>query len=118
MKKATIYDYVRMCNGLNEKCYECKLYDECRVGYNCTWALRNCTDRANDIILKWCKEHPVKTRQDKFLEHYPYARATKIGVLDVCPKEIDIRVQCKSENGLSCPHCQKSYWLAEVVENE
>ena len=116
-EKATIYDVVRMCSSLASKgCAGCPLksgvchlnaYDFCRQ-----------IDEYNEKILKWCKEHPVKTRQDKFLEHYPYARATKIGVLDVCPKEIDIRVQCKSENGLSCPHCQKSYWLAEVEENE
>ena len=120
-EKSTIYDYVRFCNSHNGNCCNCELYTMCRVGYNCNWALRNHTDEVNEIILNWCKEHPVKTRQDKFLEHYPHARAKKIGVLDICPKAIDIRVQCKSEtgeNGLSCPDCQKSYWLAEVEENE
>ena len=117
MEKATIYDYVRMCNGLNEKCYECKLYDECRVGYNCTWVLRNCTDRANDIILKWCKEHPVKTRQDKFLEMFPNAKLNG-GIIDICPKTVDRGYNRGYCNGEECYNCRSKYWLAEVEENE
>lgn len=115
-EKATVYDFARMCDNQNEKCHKCKLHSMCRVGYNCTWVLRNHTDESNNIILNWCKEHPVKTRQDKFLEHYPHARAKKFGVLDICPKIVDIRVQCMSEVGLSCSDCKKSYWLAEVEE--
>ena len=118
-EKATIYDLWRMCRYYGTVCSTCPLCDkDCGLGAG---APIEEMDEMNEIILNWCKEHPVKTRQDKFLEHYPHARAKKIGVLDICPKAIDIRVQCKSEtgeNGLSCPDCQKSYWLAEVKVNE
>lgn len=116
-EKATIYDLWRICKYYDSFCNDCPL----KTG-GCTFcsnvSLKG-VDKINEIILNWCKEHPTKTRQDKFLEHYPHARAKKIGVLDICPKAIDIRVQCKSEtgeNGLDCPDCQESYWLAEVEE--
>lgn len=112
-EKATIYDYARMCKTYHTNCPDCPMWDEV-----CTFCIMDNTqvDKANEIILNWCKEHPVKTRQNKFWEHYSHARATKIGVLDICPKGIDIRVQCMSEDGLSCSDCKKSYWLAEVEE--
>lgn len=70
-EKATIYDFVRVCR-FHDECQECPLWDN-----NCcdcsTTLLDSDVDKLNDIILKWCKEHPVKTRQDKFLEMFPNA---------------------------------------------
>lgn len=112
-EKATIYDLWRICKYYDD-CEECPLTPpHCTLDEDVT--LKE-VDEINEIILNWCKEHPVKTRQNKFWEHYSHARATKIGVLDICPKGIDIRVQCMSEDGLSCSDCKKSYWLAEVEE--
>ena len=115
-EKATIYDLWRMCRYYGAVCSTCPLCDkDCGIGAG---APIEEMDEINELILKWYKEHPEKTRQDKFFEMFPHARTAKIGVLDICPKIVDIRVQCMSQVGLSCPDCQKSYWLAEVEENE
>ena len=115
-EKATIYDLWRMCRYYGTVCSTCPLCDkDCGLGAG---APIEEMDEMNEIILNWCKEHPVKTRQDKFLEMFPNASKNNDKIIDICPKIVDIRVQCKSEDGLSCPDCQKSYWLAEVEENE
>ena len=73
-------------------------------------------DKANEIILKWCEEHPIKTRQDEFLKMFPNAMLVGEAV-NICPRDIDnqYRADCTK---LSCYDCTKSYWLAEVDENE
>ena len=65
-EKATIFDFVRMCKA--QKCCE-----ECPMDMMCTTQLRLDTDKANEIILNWCKEHPVETRQDRLLKMFPNA---------------------------------------------
>lgn len=116
MEKATIYDYVRMCITENKDCRECPL-SELNTNENlyCAEYLLKYPDKANEIILNWCKEHPVKTRQDKFLEMFPNATIdTNTGIICICPKIIDRKAKCS----MQCDDCQKSYWLAEIDENE
>lgn len=113
-EKATIYDYVRFCNSHNGSCCKCELYNKRRVGYTCAWVLQHHTDEMNEIILKWCKEHPVKTRQEKFLEMFPNAQLSNGKVLTVCPRDINKTFNANCRN--SCFDCKKSYWLAEVEE--
>lgn len=62
MEKATIYDYARMCKANIHRCENCPMWDcKCVVS-----AMSNeDTDKANEIILNWCKEHPAVTRQSK-----------------------------------------------------
>lgn len=114
-EKATIYDLVRFCDSHNGNCCKCELGDKRRVGYSCVWVLCNHTDEANKIILNWCKEHPVKTRQDKFLEMFPNARMYKNKYVNICPKSVDQMFKCNC-NATECTDCRKSYWLAEVKE--
>ena len=115
-EKATIFDYARMCK--NEK-----TCDDCPLGLNinganiaCSYLMREIPDKANEIILNWCKEHPVVTRQDRFLKMFPNA-ALLNKILKICPEEIDIKsgINCGKQ---SCDTCRKNYWLAEVKENE
>nr|DAG65943.1 MAG TPA: hypothetical protein [Caudoviricetes sp.] len=118
MEKATIYEYARMRASLKN----CK---DCPLGVNNNGAKMSCgdfaskyPDKANEIILNWCKEHPVETRQDRFLKMFPNADID-YGFLDICPRTIDKY----SANEKECLHktclgCKKEYWLAEVEENE
>ena len=109
-EKATIYDYVRMCKTF-EDCKDCPLNRGlCYVNLLNKEEL----DEANEIILKWCKKHPVKTRQDKFLEMFPNAHIYTDGVLEAKPCHIDENTECGSEN--DCNICRSEYWLAEVEE--
>ena len=121
MEKATIFDYVRMCSApkydTQPECRNCPLssYNNC-LGEPCGKFLRDHPDKANEIILKWCKEHPIKTRQDRFLKMFPNAKRDNYGTIKFCPKKINIRFVCNRLK--ACEDCRKEYWLAEVDENE
>lgn len=108
-EKATIFDYMRMCKGYKGTCRDCPLDP-------CTDAIIDSTDKANEIILNWCKEHPVETRQDRFLKMFPNAQKLDTGMLSVCPKTLDVTLDINC--GRPCSGCYKDYWLAEVEENE
>ena len=110
MEKATIYDYARMCRANVHKCEKCPLWD-----YKCVIFTMDDTDtdKANKIILNWCKEHPVETIQDRFLKMFPKMQVDNDGVSVCCPKRVD--KDFKSDmKGLTCDECRKEYWLAEV----
>lgn len=124
-EKATIYDYARMCNNnINNninRCEDCPLGTKNNgEGMACSFLVRKAPDKANEIILKWIEEHPVKTRQDKFLEMFPNACMYK-GAINICPCSIDCDYNCKNKEkfvDFDCSGCKKEYWLAEVEENE
>ena len=118
MNKATIYDYVRMCKHFDNDCQECPLfYKQTKTDFRCEAFIRNRPDKVNEIILNWCKEHPVETRQDRFLKMFPNAKMNNHGVVMCCPTLINREFKCDIEN-VNCPECRKDYWLAEVNENE
>lgn len=110
-QKATIYDYARMCRTYHTNCPNCPMWNEV-----CTFCIMDNTqvDKANEIILKWCEKHPVKTRKDKFLEIYPNANV-RDGVVRVCPKDIESSRHCQFPK-CECLDCLRNYWLAEVDE--
>ena len=112
MEKATIYGYARMCRTYHTNCPACPMWNEV-----CTFCIMDNTqvDKANEIILKWCKEHPVKTRQGEFLEMFPNAEPDTNGAIGICPLYTNKNLRCK-EMKKGCKECKKSYWLAEVEE--
>lgn len=112
MRKATIFDYARMC----------RFYDDCSIcplgKTTCHLLISENPDKANEIILKWCEEHPVETRQDRFLKMFPNANICR-GCLEISPCIVDIRQFGSEKCGTkSCAKCRKEYWLAEVEEND
>lgn len=112
-EKATIYDLWRMCK-FYKTCLNCPLREtDCAIR---TTSLDDLDDieELNEIILKWCKEHPVKIRQDKFLEMFPNAHIYADGVLQVKPCNIDENIGCGSKG--DCDICRNKYWLGEVEE--
>lgn len=113
-EKATIFDFVRMCAAHVNGCKECEIYK--RSG-GCLHFVRGHIDEASEIILKWCKEHPIKTRQSEFLQMFPNVELIDDEVINICPNVIDVQygANCKK---LTCKECRKKYWLAEVEENE
>lgn len=117
MKTATLYDYARMCRTY-DTCHCCPL-SHCNNGLNqvCGDLARQHPDKANEIILKWCEERPVKTTQDRFLKIFPNAKIDNCGTLILCPRWVDKDFKCNRKR-LSCDACEKEYWLAEVDEHE
>lgn len=118
MNKATLFDYVRLCKHYEKDCRKCPLQLSNNGMYlDCDDLIIDSTDKANEIILKWCKEHPVETRQDRFLKLFPNAKMGNHGVVVCCPTLIYRDFKCDIEN-VDCPECRKNYWLTEVEENE
>ena len=118
MNKATIFDYVRMCKHFDNDCQECPIfYKQTETGLSCEDFIRICPDKANEIILNWCKEHPVETRQNRFLKMFQNAQKIDSGVLSICPKTVDVTFDMNC-SGRPCLGCYKNYWLAKVEENE
>ena len=114
-EKATIYDYARMCKKINE-CEVCPLGTKNNGdGIACSFLMRKAPDKANEIILKWCEEHPVETRQDRFLKIFPNAKVFDNRIVAICPGNLDNTIKCKSY-ACNCDVCRKEYWLAEVEE--
>lgn len=80
-------------------------------------------DKANEIIFNWCKEHPVKTRQDKLLELFPNTMKDE-DVINIDPCVVDETLHlaspywgcAKKSNVEDCEECRRKYWLAEVEE--
>lgn len=71
-----------------------------------------------EIIEKWSKEHPRKTRQAVFLEQWPEAALDKYGVVRLCPADIsaayrDTDGYCKSPEK-QCKDCRRQFWMQEV----
>ena len=119
MEKATLYDYARMCNTENKYCRECPLSESnTNANLSCDEYLLKYPDKANEIILKWCKEHPVKTRQSEFLKMFPNAvRFENSNIIAIKPCDMD-KDYASNPCTLTCEECFKKYWLAEVKENE
>ena len=124
MKTATIKDFARMCNKIRPKCEKCPLgFINNRKCEFCKDLLRGYPDKASEIILKWCEEHPIKTRQEKFLEMFPNAEINKDGVIEIFPCNIEKGRyisdchSCSREHGFSgCSECRRRYWSEETEE--
>ena len=104
-----INEYNRMCNFYGDECEKCPF-----ISPQCDGFLIQAPERAVPIIEKWSKEHPPKTRQDEFLEHYPNAWIEK-DALVVCPQNVDQDFVCPQGG---CYECQKQYWLTPVEEEK
>ena len=116
MEKATIYDYIRMCKSFEQDCRDCPLFTP-NDGRSCRQVMEDTPNKANEIILKWCKEHPIKTRQGELLKMFPNAKMDNCGTSILCPQWVDKDFKCNLQT-LCCDECCREYWLAEVDENE
>lgn len=118
MEKATIYDYARMCRS-NSGCSKCPLsHHNTNKNESCISFIKHYPNKSNEVILDWCEEHPVETRQDRFLKIFPNANIYR-GCLAISPCNVDIRQFDSEKCGVkNCTKCRKKYWLAEVNENE
>ena len=69
-------------------------------------------------VEQWAEDHPVKTRQSKFLKLFP--NAPKSGrVLDSCPRTLNIDyMPPKGCENISCGACKTDYWNEGVTDND
>lgn len=74
-----------------------------------------------DLVGKWAKENPIKTRQSKFLEMFPNASLIANGTLGICPKSLDKDHKCfyqlfehDGTEMIDCLGCRNQFWLEEA----
>lgn len=117
MERATIHDFSRMCKS-HKDCKFCDLSVNVNgLHITCCNLLANHPNKASEIILKWCEEHPIKTRQSEFMKMFPNAKIDNCGTLILCPRLVDKGFKCNRQL-LCCTECCKKYWLAEVDDGE
>lgn len=110
-ENATLFDYARMCKN-QKSCVNCSVN---KMNVSCLELVRKYPDKANEIVLNWCKEHPAKTRQDKFLKMFPNVPKTNDGIVNICPNTVDAAFNMNCFDRL-CSECRKDYWLAEEID--
>ena len=99
----------------------CELYAKSNEkGLSCADYANDYPEEAVEIVERWTKNHPKKTRQSEFLKLFPEAPIFE-GVLEIKPcKLVGSKLnteECHSydEFGLSgCYECRKKYWNEEV----
>ena len=115
MGKATLYDLDRMCKSYSG-CTNCPFEPENTPLADCRIFIFKNIDKANEIILNWCKEHPVETRQERFLKMFPNAKKDE-EVINIDPCIVDETFyqaspcwECaKKRNVEDCEECRKKY---------
>lgn len=108
----------RMCHSYDE-CENCPAhtggYEDCHIDTS----LDINAEIAVDIVGKWAKEHPEKTRQSVFLEQWPEAEIDKSGCLMLCPLTVSAEHrEYRDRHGectkLVCSGCRRKFWMQEV----
>lgn len=103
-------EFGRMCTS--NLCSECPAQD---LYCSMTMAFNNNDTRIVDAVEKWSKEHPRKTRQSVFLEHWPNAKVDDTGVLCVYPCDVGHdHPNCTHCKGIYCSDCRRKFWMKEV----
>lgn len=102
----------RMCKSFGNRCTGCPASnDGCAVVQESTLDAKE----QAAIVEKWSAEHPRKTRQSVFLEHWPNAKVSMDGVLVFCPQELDGHYTCQSTGAeMRCRSCRLKFWMQEV----
>lgn len=105
----------RLCKAHTE-CRRCPLnIEECGYAIGCP---RGELERENVEELvrrveKWAKEHPVETRQSRFLKEFPNVIRTTYGAIGICPVCVDTDAKCGDEG---CEECKEKYWSEEIED--
>lgn len=112
----------RMCERywqVDGDCDGCPLVnvDECNELRNMVDDVGKAVGKVVEIVEKWSKEHPRKTRQSVFLEQWPETNI-EAGVLKLRPCMIsesyrDAQGNCATIQR-KCSDCRREFWMQEV----
>lgn len=112
-ERARMCDSLFGCEGCPANSQENGL-GECFVGIKSKYA----PEQQIEIVDKWSKEHPRKTRQSVFLEQYPEAQIDDTDVLCVCPAVISPSYRKDGGGCLNihkkCANCRYEFWTKVV----
>lgn len=115
------YERERGINAKNEPCPGCCIPAKLNIRTcpSCNDFIKQHPAEAVEIVERWAKEHPRKTRQSEFLKMFPRAGRDEDGLIVFCPEDFDSKFECPLKWGSGhdpCSECRKNYWLAEVDE--
>lgn len=107
--------------GRGDKC-EIERQRQRECGQTCNGYIVNHPEEAVEIVERWAKEHPRKTRQSEFLKMFPRVDMTADGVIAFCPENMDSTFVCpikeRDHYDPECGDCRKKYWLEEVEDDD
>ena len=102
-----------MCESFTG-CKDCPLCDSCDILHSSNEELQH---RA-DVVEKWSKEHPIKTRQSEFLKLFPNAPLNN-AILTICPQDVDRSIKdFYCDDMTTCGTCRKQFWLTPIDTND
>lgn len=111
-----------VCKSVSDKCL---LLDE---NGHCTANIWNAdtiegVEKTVQIVEKWSKANPVKTRQSEFLKMFPNADMQRINILFPCVMDQTTKpARCVKYERFSSPRkcvkCRDDYWNEEVTDND
>lgn len=103
----------RMCKKYNSAgnvgCKNCPAWEYSCVGVD---EMEDDGFKLVDIVEKWAKYNPPKTRQSELLKLFPHTRLTKNGVIDICLMNFNNSRMCSYN--YDCDSCMERYWLEEI----
>lgn len=130
-------DAVEFLRGKDRMCRSFNLVCETKEGFTTLCEMRAKADEADEtcgeyikehpaeaveIVERWVKAHPKKTRQSELLKMFPRASMTADGIIAFCPDSMDSEFECprKTRDNIDpiCGECRRKYWLEEVEDND
>ena len=112
----------RMRKSFNGRCNGCEVNELMGVDDMCIYYMAQHPQEVVEIVERWTKEHPRKTRQSEFLKLFPRASMTADSVIAFCPKSMDSAFVCpikeRDHYDPECGECRKKYWLEEVEDDD
>ena len=110
----------RMCGSFNGCCTGCEVSERRGAGEACIHYMARHPQEAIEIVERWGKEHPRKTRQNELLKLFPRVNMSANGTVAFCPENMDSTFVCpikeRDDYDPECGECRKKYWLEEVEE--
>lgn len=110
-------DAVKYLREQARMCAEYALCKGCPIGHGeCRTMEAQEPERIVAIVEEWAKEHPVETRQSRFLKEFPNASVQRDGTIDICPRYMDKTLKCKALEDVvkECIECEREFWGTEV----
>lgn len=111
---------VRMCKSF-PGCEGCEMKEN-EIGFPCNTTSGSMEyenyEKLVEIVEKWAKDHPKKTRQSEFLKRYPDAAMTEDKFINISPCIIDTKnynyKNDTCEKFEECIECARQYWMGEI----
>lgn len=105
-------DAVKYLREIGRMCTEYDICKGCPIGNGeCRTMEAQEPEKIVDIVEEWAKEHPVETRQSRFLKEFPEVIRTKEGAIGICPQYVDTDIKCGKAG---CEACKREYWSEEI----